>query len=103
MYQPSTNRVLLEVLEAPKERKEGGIVIPDGIAVKEPKGRLAKVIAAGKVSAIDEPVAPPLKAGMTVVIANYGGVEVQMENKTYLVVTYADVLLWEEPSDVKAN
>jgi chaperonin GroES len=80
---PLEDRVVLEPKEA--EKKVGGIIIPD--TVKE-KPQMGVVIAIGT----DEELNKSVKIGDRVLYAKYGGTEVEIDDKKYLIVSKSDIL-----------
>ncbi|MDP8226636.1 co-chaperone GroES [bacterium] len=81
---PIDDRVLLETLES-YEKKVGNIIIPD--TAKE-KPQIGKIIAVGN----DEDLQKIVKKGDKVVYAKYGGTEIELEGKKYLIVQKCDIL-----------
>ncbi|MGM0530246.1 MAG: GroES family chaperonin [Bacteroidota bacterium] len=82
--QPLNEQVVLDVTEEETEQKtSSGIIIPD--SAKEKK-KTAKVIA---VSEIENAAINP---GDYVLYKEFSGVEVEMDDKNYLVIPYADIL-----------
>ncbi|MCD4817270.1 MAG: co-chaperone GroES [Candidatus Cloacimonetes bacterium] len=81
---PLDDRVVLEVKEQ-KEKNVGGIIIPD--TAKE-KPLIGEVIAVGT----DEDLQEVVKVGDKILYAKYGGTEVDIEDKKYLIVSRSDIL-----------
>ena len=82
--QPLNEQVVLDVTEEETEQKtSSGIIIPD--SVKEKK-KTAKVIAVSEVENA------AIKPGDYVLYKEFSGVEVEMDEKSYLVIPYADIL-----------
>ena len=81
---PIDDRVLLETIES-EEKKIGNIIIPD--TAKE-KPQIGKIIAVGN----DEDLQKLVKKGDKVVYAKYGGTEIELEGKKYLIVQRSDIL-----------
>ena len=81
---PLDDRVVLEVKEQ-KEKNIGGIIIPD--TAKE-KPLIGEVIAVGT----DEDLQEVVKVGDKILYAKYGGTEVDIEDKKYLIVSRSDIL-----------
>jgi len=82
--QPIDDRLLIEVVEE-EEQRVGTIIIPD--SAKE-KPRMAKVVAVGT----DEDLKEIFKEGDKVLFAKYGGDEIKLDNKEYIIVQRSDVL-----------
>ena len=87
---PVGDRVLIEHLEE-KEQVRGGVIIPD--SAKE-KSQEAKVIAlgSGKKGKNGEITPFEVKIGDKVLVAKYGGAEVKLDNKKYMIVREDDIL-----------
>ena len=80
-FQPLGKRVLVERLEDVKTTASG-IIIPDNAKEKP---------LSGKVLAVSSQV-EGVSVGDSVVFAKYGGTEVVLDGKTYLVLKIEDVL-----------
>ena len=80
-FQPLGKRVLVERLEDVKTTASG-IIIPDNAKEKP---------LSGKVLAVSSEV-EGVSVGDSVVFAKYGGTEVVLDGKTYLVIKIEDVL-----------
>ena len=80
-FQPLGKRVLVERLEDVKTTASG-IIIPDNAKDKP---------LSGKVLAVSSEV-EGVSVGDSVVFAKYGGTEVVLDGKTYLVLKIEDVL-----------
>ncbi|MFW5944109.1 MAG: GroES family chaperonin [Bacteroidota bacterium] len=82
--QPLNEQVVLDITEEGTEQKtSSGIIIPD--SAKEKK-KTAKVVA---VSEIENAAINP---GDYVLYKEFSGVEVEVDEKNYLVIPYADIL-----------
>ena len=81
---PLDDRLVIEP-EVSEEKNVGGIIIPD--TAKE-KPNVGKVIAVGN----DEELQELVKVGAKVLYSKYGGTEVEIESKKYLIVSRSDVL-----------
>ena len=79
---PVGNRVLLEPKEV-QEKTAGGIYIPDTAKEKTMEG---KVVAVG--TGKDMPVKP----GDKVIFAEFGGTEINMDSKKYVIMDIKDIL-----------
>jgi chaperonin GroES len=82
--QPLDDRVLVEIYEE-EEKTKGGIIIPD--TAKE-KPRMGKVVEVGT----DEDLKELIKTGDKILFAKYGGEEVEMDGKDYIILSRSDVL-----------
>ena len=80
-FQPLGKRVLVERLEDVKTTASG-IIIPDNAKEKP---------LSGKVLAVSVEV-DDVKVGDQVVFAKYGGTEISLDGKSYLVLNLDDVL-----------
>jgi len=81
---PLDDRVVIETKEL-VEKNVGGIIIPD--TVKE-KPQIGEVIAVGT----DEELQEIVKVGDKILYGKYGGTEVDIEDKKYLIVSRSDIL-----------
>ena len=82
---PLADRVLVE--PSPAETKTAsGLIIPDNAKEKPQKGTIVAV-GNGK---IDEPLT--VKIGDTVLYGKYGGTDLKLEGKDYLIMREADIL-----------
>ena len=66
-------------------KQVGGIYIPD--TAKE-KPQMGEVIAVGN----DEDLKEIVKVGDTILYAKYGGTEIELENKKYIIIQRSDIL-----------
>ena len=89
-FQPLHDRVLVERLEK-EDKTESGIIIPDTAKEKPMQG---KVIAAGKGIKDEKGNVSPLdvKVGDKILFAKWGGTEVKLEGKEYLIMKESDIL-----------
>ena len=82
---PLADRVLVE--PSPAETKTAsGLIIPDNAKEKPQKGT---VVAVGN-GKVDEPLT--VKVGDTVLYGKYGGTDLKLEGKDYLMMREADIL-----------
>ncbi|MCF7912153.1 MAG: co-chaperone GroES [Candidatus Cloacimonetes bacterium] len=81
---PLDDRLVIEPT-VNEEKKVGGIYIPD--TAKE-KPNVGTVIAVGN----DEELQELVKVGDKVLYSKYGGTEVDVEDKKYLIISRSDVL-----------
>src|SRR3990172_6177086 len=81
---PLGNRVLLEPLKE-AEKSAGGIVLPDTAKKKPQEG---KVVAVGPGKRLDsgELVPVSVKKGDIVIYAEYGGTDIKLGSKEYVVI-----------------
>ena len=86
---PLSDRVILKPLEA-EEKTKSGIILPD--SAKE-KPKQAKVLAVGEGKFVDGKIKPlSVKVGDTVLIKEWGGDEVKIDDETYKIVDEDDIL-----------
>ena len=83
--QPLADRVLLEPAAA-ETTTASGIIIPDNAKEKPQKGTIVAVGNGKK----DEPLT--VKGGDTVLYGKYGGTELKLEGKDYLMMRESDIL-----------
>jgi chaperonin GroES len=88
--QPLGDRVLVEPIKE-DEVKKGGIIIPDTAKEKPQQG---KVIAVGSGKLDDNGKVIPfhVKKGDKVLMPKYGGTEIKIDNKDYLILREEDIL-----------
>ena len=88
--QPLYDKIIIERLEA-EEKTKGGIIIPDTAKEKPQK---AKVLAVGAGSRSEDGKITPLtvKAGDVIVFAKWGGTEIKIDGKEYIILSEKDVL-----------
>jgi len=81
---PLATKVVVEPAEK-EEQTAGGIVLPDTAKQKPMEG---KVIAVGNGRTLDDGSVVPLsvKEGQTVIFSKYGGTEVKLEGKDFVVL-----------------
>lgn len=90
---PTSGYLLIEPLE--KEVKTAsGIYLPDNAGEKPQMG---KVIAVGGNTFFENhEITSPAKLGETVLYKKWGGNEVKMDNKEYMIVKFEDILAVQE-------
>ena len=82
---PLADRVLIEPMEA-ETKTASGIIIPDNAKEKPQRGNVVAVGTGTK----DEPLT--VKVGDTVLYGKYGGTELKLEGKDYLMMRESDIL-----------
>ena len=89
-FQPLHDRVLVERLEEENKTKSG-IIIPDTAKEKPMEG---KIIAVGSGVRDDKGNVSPLdvKVGNKILFAKWGGTEVKLDGKEYLIMKESDIL-----------
>ena len=87
---PLRDRILVERIEE-EEQRVGGIIIPDSAKEKPQQGR---VVAVGKGRVNDKGEVFPLDvaAGDVVLFGKYGGSEIKIEGREYLILREEEVL-----------
>ena len=87
---PLGDRILVKA-EEPKEKKIGGIIIPDTVKEKPQEGT---VVAAGngKMGKDGKVIPMDVKVGDKVLYGKYSGTEVKIDNVDYLIMSQDDVL-----------
>ncbi len=87
---PLGNRILVERIEEPEKVTPGGIIIPDSAKEKPTQGI---VIAAGPGGRDKEGKRIPMdiKAGDRVVFGKWGGNDIKIEGKEYLLLKEDDI------------
>jgi chaperonin GroES len=81
---PLADRILVEPAAA-EEKTAGGIIIPDTAKEKPQKGTVVAVGTGKK----DEPLT--VKVGDHVLYGKYGGTEITIEGKDYLIMRESDI------------
>jgi len=81
---PLGSKIVVEPAEK-EEKTAGGIVLPDSAKTKPSEG---KVIAVGSGRILDDGsrLKPSVQVGQTVIYSKYGGNEVSLDGKDYLVL-----------------
>ena len=87
---PLRDRILVERIEE-QEQRIGGIIVPDTAKEKPQHGR---VVAVGKGRVNDQGEVFPLdvKVGDLVLFGKYGGTEVKIDGREYLILREDEVL-----------
>ncbi len=84
ILKPLDDRVIIEAKDL-AVKQVGGIYIPD--TAKE-KPQMGEIIAVGN----DEDLNEIVKVGDTILYAKYGGTEIELENKKYIIIQRSDIL-----------
>ena len=87
---PLGDRVLVHPLES-DEVKKGGIIIPDTAKEKPQEGKIIAV-GAGKRDDNGKLIPMDVKKGDRVLFSKYGGTEVKIDGKDYLIMREDDIL-----------
>ncbi|MCH7519310.1 MAG: co-chaperone GroES [Candidatus Dadabacteria bacterium] len=87
---PLHDKVLIQLLDA-EEKTKGGIIIPETAKEKPQEG---KVVAVGTGVILPDGVVKPLdvKKGDKILFSKYGGTEISVEGKDYLIVREDEIL-----------
>jgi chaperonin GroES len=88
--QPLHDRIVVEA-SAKEEKTAGGIILPDNAQEKPQRGKVLAVgpgkrLDSGQMSAMD------VKVGDTVLYGKYGGTEVTVDGKDFIILRSDDVL-----------
>ena len=87
---PLGDRVLVQPLEQ-EEVKKGGIIIPDTAKEKPQEGKIVAV-GAGKRDDNGKLIPLVVKKGDRVLFSKYGGTEIKLDGKDYLIMREDDIL-----------
>ncbi len=81
---PLDKRVVIEMSQA-EEKSVGGIILPDSAKEKPQTG---KIVAVGS----DADLQKLVKVGDEVLYSKYGGTEVKLEGKEFMILSQDDIL-----------
>jgi chaperonin GroES len=84
MIKPLGDKVVVEPLEG-EDKSPGGIILPD-TAKKKPQEGIVIAVGPGKVLDSGERGKMQVKAGDKVIFAKYGGTEVTVDGKEYMIL-----------------
>jgi chaperonin GroES len=87
---PLGDRVLVHPLEQ-EEVKKGGIIIPDTAKEKPQEGKVI-ALGTGKRDENGKLIPFEVKKGDRVLISKYGGTEIKIDGKDYLIMREEDIL-----------
>jgi chaperonin GroES len=87
---PLGDRVLVQAIEQ-NEVKKGGIIIPDTAKEKPQEGKVV-AIGTGKRDENGKLIPFEVKKGDRVLISKYGGTEIKVDDKDYLIMREDDIL-----------
>jgi chaperonin GroES len=87
---PLGDRVLVQPVEQ-DEVKKGGIIIPDTAKEKPQEGKVV-AIGTGKRDDNGKLIPFEVKKGDRVLISKYGGTEIKIDGKDYLIMREDDIL-----------
>ena len=91
---PLHDRVLVERLEE-EEKTAGGIIIPDSAKEKPTKGKIVAV-SKGARNERGEIVPLEVQEGDTVLFAKWGGQEIKLDGKEFLILKESDIIAIED-------
>ena len=89
-YQPLGDRVIVEP-QSPETTTKSGIVLPD-TAQEKPQSGTVVAVGPGKISDEGKTLPMHVKIGDVVIYAKYGGTELKVDGKDYLLVRESDIL-----------
>ena len=89
-YVPLGDRVIVEP-EAAEQKTKSGIVLPDSAQEKPQAGKVVAV-GSGRVTDDGKTVQLTLKVGDRVIFSKYGGTELKVEDKEYIILRENDIL-----------
>jgi len=87
---PLGDRVLVQPVEE-KELKKGGVIIPD-TAKEKPTEGIVRAVGTGKRDEEEKKIPIEVKEGDRVMITNFGGTEIRLDDKDYKILNCEDVL-----------
>jgi chaperonin GroES len=90
MMKPLHNRILVERLNA-EQTTASGIIIPDTAKEKPQEGKVV-AIGAGALDKAGKRIPMDVKVGDKILFAKYGGAEIKLDGKEYLMMKEEDVL-----------
>jgi len=88
--QPLADRVLVEAVKEGEQNK-GGIIIPDTAKEKPQQGKVIAV-GTGKVDEHGKTVPFNVKKGDKILMPKYGGTEIKLDGKEYMILREDDIL-----------
>jgi chaperonin GroES len=88
--QPLADRVVVKPIER-EEMTRGGIVLPDTAKERPMEGEVIAV-GTGKVTDDGKRIAMDVKVGDIVVYAKYGGTEIKIDGKDYMILNESQIL-----------
>jgi chaperonin GroES len=87
---PLADRVLVEP-EEEKEKRKGGIVIPDTAKERPQEGKVIAV-GAGRLDKNGKRIPLDVKKGDRVLFKKYSGTEIEIDDHRYLIMSEGDIL-----------
>ncbi len=89
--QPLGDRVVLKRLELAEEKTAGGILLPD-TAKEKPQEAEVVAVGPGKKDEDGKHIPLDVKIGDVVITAKWGGTEIKIDGKEFLIVSEDDIL-----------
>jgi len=89
-YLPLGDRVIVEPEEA-EQKTKSGIVLPD-TAQEKPQSGIVISVGPGRVTDDGKAIPVNLEKGDRVLFAKYGGTEIKVEGKEYMILKENDIL-----------
>jgi len=87
---PLGDRILVERIEADEKVSPGGIIIPDS-AKEKPTHGLVIAVGPGRRNKKGTRIPPEVKGGDKVIFGKWGGNEIKIEGKEYLLLKEDDI------------
>jgi chaperonin GroES len=89
-FRPLHDRILIERVEE-EEKTKTGIIIPDAAREKQQKGKIVAV-GKGRVNEKGEVLKLDVKEGDVVLFEKYGGEDIKIDNKEYVILKEESVV-----------
>lgn len=91
---PLYDRLVVEPIEQ-EDITKGGIIIPDTVKEK-PREGFVIAVGSGRINEDGRTLPMLVKTGDTVIYAKYGGIEVKVDNKQFIIIRESDILAIKE-------
>ena len=88
---PLQDRIIVKRLESADKKTPGGIIIPDTAKEKPQQGKVIAV-GSGKLDDSGKVIPFHVKKGDKVLMPKYGGTEIKIDSKDYLILREEDIL-----------
>ena len=88
---PLGTRVLVKRIELNEQKTDGGIFLPDTAKEKPQEGKIV-AIGTGKSDDNGKKIEFVVKVGDKVLFSKYGGTEIKVDDKSYLIMREDDIL-----------
>ena len=89
-FRPLYDRIMVERVEE-EEKTKSGIIIPDAAREKQQRGKVVAV-GKGRVNEKGEILKLDVKEGDVVLFEKYGGEEIKIDNKEYVILKEESVV-----------